>query len=385
MDGQLAIPSQFSPIALSMLKLDGVKSVPAPLQLPILEMIMIRLRAFSFLTALCANAIFLEFSYAQANIKTHLSTGSSPVAYVYVVSNPRGSNVNEIVAFAAASDGKLTPVAGSPFQARVTSLAVNGKYLFGSTQNGLYVAQFQIESNGSLRWIRSTDVIRYNPNNCGTSGSLVLDHTGTSLYDFEAFGDCSNTTLEAFAIQKPSGQLHNLGVAGAGRYLYAPLSFTGNNMYAYTMTCVPGFSSEVNAFRRAADGSLSSINITVPMPTPKQGTSWCMSYAAADPANHLATTLQPLVSNTPPYTADFAGPAQLATYTVDNFGKLTTTSTYKNMPSTSVGTVLDINMAPSGTLLAVAGTLGLQVFRFNGSNPIEHYTGLLTKERVDQC
>jgi hypothetical protein len=28
--------------------------------------------------------------------------------------------------------------------------------------------------------------------------------------------------------------------------------------------------------------------------------------------------------------------------------------------------------------------LGLQVFHFNGSNPITHYTGLLTKDEIDQ-
>ena len=46
-------------------------------------------------------------------------------------------------------------------------------------------------------------------------------------------------------------------------------------------------------------------------------------------------------------------------------------------------------MSPSGKLLAVAGaagagTAGIQVFHFNGSNPITHYTGLLTKNPVDQ-
>jgi hypothetical protein len=44
----------------------------------------------------------------------------------------------------------------------------------------------------------------------------------------------------------------------------------------------------------------------------------------------------------------------------------------------------DYRMSPSGKLLAVAGPLGLQVFHFNGANPITHYTGLLTKENVSQ-
>jgi hypothetical protein len=41
-------------------------------------------------------------------------------------------------------------------------------------------------------------------------------------------------------------------------------------------------------------------------------------------------------------------------------------------------------MDPSGALLAVAGTGGLQIFHFNGDKPITKYTGLLTKDEVDQ-
>jgi hypothetical protein len=41
-------------------------------------------------------------------------------------------------------------------------------------------------------------------------------------------------------------------------------------------------------------------------------------------------------------------------------------------------------MAPSGKLLAVAGTTGLQVFHFNGSSPMTPYTGLLTNAPIGQ-
>jgi hypothetical protein len=85
-----------------------------------------------------------------------------------------------------------------------------------------------------------------------------------------------------------------------------------------------------------------------------------------------------------------AGPTQLATYTADSSGNLTTTSTFFNMPVSSISYVSDIKMSPSGKLLAVAGSAGLmaaaglQVFHFNGANPITHYTGLIVKEPVDQ-
>jgi hypothetical protein len=54
------------------------------------------------------------------------------------------------------------------------------------------------------------------------------------------------------------------------------------------------------------------------------------------------------------------------------------------MPVTAVQYVADLKMSPSGRLLAVAGTAGLQVFHFNGANPITHFTGLIVKEPVDQ-
>jgi hypothetical protein len=41
-------------------------------------------------------------------------------------------------------------------------------------------------------------------------------------------------------------------------------------------------------------------------------------------------------------------------------------------------------MSPSGELLAVAGTGGLQIFHFNGANPITPYTGPLTTDQVDK-
>jgi len=64
-------------------------------------------------------------------------------------------------------------------------------------------------------------------------------------------------------------------------------------------------------------------------------------------------------------------------------------STDSNMPTTSVTNnqdmwITDVAMSPSGQLLAVAGTGGLQVFHFNGADPITHYTGLLTTDSVNQ-
>jgi hypothetical protein len=340
---------------------------------------MSRAASFCFTAALFLYAIHAQVAFSQAGSAT-----SAPVAFVYVASNPANSSTNEILAFAAAANGKLTTAPGSPFRDDVTSMAVNGKYLYASTRSSIYIAQFLIEGDGALQWVRSTDVVQYNQDDCGSSGPLILDHTGSSLYDIEYRGDCANNVLQSFSLLKPTGQVHNLGSSGSSVYLDGPLTFTGNNLYAYTFTCVPGFSFEFSGFKRAASGLLNSINFNMPIPAAKHGAVWCISYTAADPANHLATTFQPLVSPITPYSDDPDGPAQLATYTVDASGNLSTTSTYSNMPAVAVGTVTGIGMAPSGKLLAVGGTSGLQVFHFNGAQPITPDTGLLTRDQIDQ-
>jgi hypothetical protein len=107
---------------------------------------------------------------------------------------------------------------------------------------------------------------------------------------------------------------------------------------------------------------------------------YCPGLTATDAATHVAVAMQPLNDS----SFEPNGYAQLATYTADSNGNLTTASSYANMPKVALAGVAGLSMSPSGKLLAVAGTGGLQVFHFNGSDPITRYTGLLTKGDVDQ-
>jgi hypothetical protein len=335
-------------------------------------------KSLCLMTALCT-MLFAQITSMSARAQTEEATASAPVAYVYISSNPSGSSTNEIQAFAAAANGKLAAISGSPFRDDVTSMAVNGKYLFASTRNGIYVATFAIEADGALRWKTSTDIVKYNQSDCGDSGPLFLDHTGSTLYDMELRSDCANNSYQSLAISKSTGYLHNLGATPGDAWLYLPASFIGSNVYAYSAVCLGNLYWEIVGFKRSSSGSLSSININAPTPAPKEGDFWCPSQTAADRTNHVAITLQAVNQNFNP-----DGAPKLATYTADNSGNLSTKSTLANMPQTSVGTVTDLKMAPSGRLLAVGGTAGLQVFHFNGSSPITHDTGLLTKSPVDQ-
>ena len=279
---------------------------------------------------------------ATAQVTAAPSAANSPVAYVYVSNNPNNSSTNEIQAYTAAPNGKLTPVFGSPFRDDVTSMAVNGKYLFASTRSGIYVAQFLIQSDGALHWTRSTDIVKFNQGDCGASGPLFLDHSGTSVYDLEFDSDCSNNSYQSLAVNKSTGGLKNMGTTFGDAWLYLPASFIGNNVYAYSAGCLGDLYWEIRGFKRSSNGTLTDVGINAPTPAAKAGDFWCPSQTAADPTNHVAITMQAVDQNFSP-----DGPPQLATYTADSAGNLSTTSTPANMPQTAVGTVTDLKMAPS--------------------------------------
>jgi hypothetical protein len=331
---------------------------------------------FCLILALCASPSFAQFEATQA----HSDKPTPPVAYIYVASS-KTANVNQIYAFAAAKDGKLTGVSGSPFPADVSSMAVNDDYLFGADPAHVFIHSFSIKPDGGLQDVASISAQKYNSGDCGSLGPLFLDRTGATLYDLDVNGNaCANNTYQSFRIGKADGALNYLGSEGADAWFDYPLSFVGNNTYAYGAVCLYDMYWEIYGFQRHSDGMLSEANINVPTPTAKGEDFYCPSLTAADATNHVVISLQPVDGVS--FNTD--GPAQLATYTVESSGNLSTKSTRDDMPDTAVGGITDLAISPSGKLLAVSGTAGLQIFHFNGSDPITHYTGLLTADDVSQ-
>lgn len=334
-------------------------------------------RIFSFLVVTAASSVlaFAQVPSSPTDADTKVPAGTAPVAFVYVSSNPTGSTF-EINAYAAAADGKLTPVPGSPFASAVTYLAVNGKYLFGT--NGISIDTFSVAANGALSLLASIDAQQLNQDSCGGPNSIFLDHTGATLYDMDYLGNvCANNPYQSFAVSSKTGTLTYLGVtAAASPQFETYLSFTGNNLYAYGASCYH-FYPEIYGFTRSADATLTYLNNNPAMPEAESGQFYCPYLAAADPTDHLIVPVTPLSGT----TFEQEGPTQLAVYTADNSGNLTTSSAYSNMPGISVGDVIDVSMAPSGKLIAVAGTSGLQVFHVNGANPVTHYTSLLNRDQ----
>jgi hypothetical protein len=294
---------------------------------------------------------------------------SKAVAYLYVTSSP-SSNVSQINAYAVASTGALTALPGSPFSTSgVYDIALNGGWMFGTDGNNLY--SFSIAANGSLTQVDELAVVSGDG-----LGQLFLDHTGTSLY---ADNYTENNEYMAYSIDNSNGQLTYLDNIMGGPGIGSVASFIGNNQYAYSSSCYH-FTPSIYGLQRSSDGAITLMNINPAFPSVPGGGFYCPAYAAADPTNHVAIAMQPLDPNWNP-----VGPYQLATYTADSSGNLTTKSTYSKMPSVSVGDyITDYWMSPTGKLLAVAGPSGLQVFHFNGAYPITTYTGLLTTDSINQ-
>ena len=153
------------------------------------------------LVAACASTVLAS---AQATSSSTETNSSSPVAFVYV-SNSLSSGTGQINGYAAAANGALTPISGSPFPDNVNYMAVNGAYLFANenNQNASQVDTYSISSNGALI-LREVKPLESNPG----VFSIYLDHTGSTLYaDYYT----TNNDYLQYTINQSNGELNFLG------------------------------------------------------------------------------------------------------------------------------------------------------------------------------
>ena len=188
-------------------------------------------------------------------------------------------------------------------------------------------------------------------------------------------------SFQNFAISNTTGKLTYKSTSDEIFLGGSELDFLGNNLFAYSPICTNFDHEEVGyitGFKRTSDGSLHTIQITNPGPVPSNSNNaYCPQTIATDPTNHVAVLQQEVDFFSDPY-----GTPVIATYTATATGDLTSTSTYKNMPHTRSGSRV-MGMDPSGKLLAVAGTNGLEIFHYHGANPVTYAKTLLTSVSVD--
>ncbi len=324
----------------------------------------------SLVVSFCAAVTSAGLAFAQDHAT---STTAMPSAYVYVatVTASRANNTAQLYGYSADANGILTVLAGSPFWTQSTgyspSVAHTASWLFVS--DGISIYSFSIASNGSLKEVSSVNTEQYT----GTTASVVflfLDRTGSTLYAQLQDGSAGSSIL-FFHKNGTTGTLTYFGtVSTDSAELEQPFSLIGDNDYGYAVSCVQQ-SAEFYAARRNSDGSLTPFTIEPTVPD-YPNDKYCAFGQAADRANNLAVG----------FVTEQSQLTQLGVYTADSSGNLTTNSTYQNMPDSAVGDPAQLQISPAGTLLAVGGTNGLQVFHFNGGNPITQYTPLLTDDEI---
>ena len=240
---------------------------------------------------LCLVVATCAGTFAQ-NVPEQTTNGASaPAAFVYV------SAKGGIYAFSAAANGKLTPVAGSPFKGQLTGMAVNGKYLFGAGAGFVNIFSYSIAANGALKQVSSINAQKFTTDNCGALfPPLFLDHTGSDLYALSFDNDCANNAYQFFRVNKSTGQLTYFGVTSASSPGFETgLTITANNGYAYGANPFH-LDSTIYGFKRASNGDLTHLSFTFdsPIPDAKSGSYYLTYLAEADTTNHVAVSMQPV-------------------------------------------------------------------------------------------
>ena len=363
-------------------------------------------RLIQFTVVVCA-ASFVSGGCSSARISPGSTTGTTPsptppasttAAYVYVTSLPTAaSSTYEIRAYAADGSGQLAPLSGSPFNQSVASVTASGGYLVASTPSQPDINSYKIGSNGTLTLASQLNYAQQmgfqssNDTTCSSAGGFIFDRSGQSMYAAVGNYDCSNNNaIASFAFNSSNGSLSYLGNVNIGYESSAAISVLGNNNYAYSALFDACMYGGISSFARESNGLLNDSPATI---TPEFGPSapsgatssgvsqpiYRPGFTAADTTNHVAMAEYPCfavggVDDTQ---------VQLATYTADENGNLSTADTSATMPTTTINPQR-LEMSPSGTLLAVGGTGGLQVFHFNGANPITSFTGVLTTDTISQ-
>jgi 6-phosphogluconolactonase (cycloisomerase 2 family) len=314
--------------------------------------------------------------------------GGSPAAsngpHVYVAaSNGDSSNPGTTYGFSVANDGQLTQINGFPLSYALTGVA-SGNYLFAGNADGVHIDTYQIKSDGSLVKVQSFDDTQASAKacfQCGPGSPQLADPTGSKLYATAGFLDGGdwNGYLQTFAVDPSTGAISyvstNMQVESRD-WAQAFGSFSRDDAFVYG-TNETIFTTNIVLATQRADGSLSESSNGPDLNGLPYANADTM-VVGTDPTNHLVAAIEPSNAN-----GDPAAPMQLASFTINSDGTLTTTNTSAQMPQAPS---LNGSVSPDGTLIAMLAFDGggIQLYNFKGASPITALGSMLPTDRITQ-
>jgi hypothetical protein len=287
------------------------------------------------------------------------SAMAGTVAYIYSdTNNNTGTNV-----YSTTGNGKVTLVKGSPFATLGYIVGTNGSFFI--TQGSGWLYSYKVESGGGIGALESQiNTQLYTGGDCGpnpsTWGVAELDHTGKYVYNLSEYGSNECAYVQTFEISS-KGKLTFEGASESESDNILPPAVTGNNKFA--------FSTDISArifipfSRESSDGVLNAISANEFDPSGCSPTT----PLSPDPTEYLAGVVY----------CSATGAYQVASYTADSHGDLTSTNTSADMPILTEGYNRWSKLDPTGKYLTVPTGNGVQLFHFNKNKPLTPFTPIV--------
>lgn len=309
----------------------------------------------------------LAFVFAfVASVSTAFAQ-TSPVARAYI------SGTTSILGYAVAADGHVSSLPGSPYlNHAVTHLSYARGFLFGPGADNKHVYTYSVASNGSIKQVASLDASGYN--HCDRMTTSQVDKTGTTLYVSQYF--CSTTddfldgNIMSFKVRS-DGSLQFLGNTAASSengFALSPLYFLPGNVIGYQVGCY-GSAPYFNAFQRESSGMLQPTSVTIDA---DGGAHGCVRRVATDATGHVVLDFTEFsIWRNPNDWVEKVSSVLL--YSADSHGNLHGI----NGIVTGLNDVDAMSISPGNNLLVIGGPAGFQIFHFNPTSSITHYSSVL--------
>ncbi len=283
---------------------------------------------------------------------------SGIAAYAYVGTNASGNNTGYVIDYPIFATGASLSAAGSSVSGASGSLAVNSGFVFAT--DGKNIVTYTRGAHGDLHETATVDGTSHNitPQDSFV-GSIVLDRSGHTLYADEInYNGADDDAYTIWTIDS-NGSLTYSGATDISSDYSSPLAFSENDLYAYGYGCYFASWDIFGYMRNAQSGALTSFNPQAAIP-PGNG-MYCPANLAVSAMNYVAVAY----SDVSQQNSNF----QLASYAISN-NNGTLNRVQNSEVTTPFTAVPSMWFDATGTYLAVAGNLGIQVYKLASSGTL---------------